>query len=180
MVKAVFIDRDGTINKLIHGREQEKHVCPWLYSEFEYIAGVHEAVAKFKSLGYTTHLVTNQPDVDDGYTTEETMNAIHDTIKKDLKLDTINVARTRNTLEYKPNSGMIDSIVKKWVVTRERSWMIGDTWRDVVAGHRAGLITIYIGVTYKAPKEYPNIFPDYCAADLLEASKIIEQNEAGR
>lgn len=179
MVKAIFLDRDGTINKLVHGREDPKHVCPWYYAEFELIDGVEDAIKKFRSLGYSLHLVTNQPDVDDGYTTEETMDAIHSYIKNYLKLDTIQAARTRDTPEYKPNPGMLNKIIKEWSVTTERSWMIGDSWKDIVAGHKAGVRTIYLGDIYSAPEKHMHILPDYYAKDLLEAATIIEQNVGG-
>jgi D-glycero-D-manno-heptose 1,7-bisphosphate phosphatase len=180
MVKAIFLDRDGTINELVHGRENPKHVCPWYFAEFNYIDGVEEAIKGFRALGFSLHVVTNQPDVDDGYTTEDTMNTIHDCIKADLKVDTIQTARTRSTEEYKPNPGMLNKIIKEWHVSKERSWMIGDTWRDVVAGNRAGVKTIYLGDIYSAPEEWLHIKPDFYAKNLLEAVNIIQQNVGGQ
>jgi len=180
MVKAVFLDRDGTLNKLISGRSNPKHIGPWLFEEFEYIDGVEDAVKKIKRLGYTTHVVTNQPDVDDNLMTEQTLDLMHQTLKNDLKVDTIQAARTRNTPDYKPNNGMIEKIVKEFKVTRERSYMIGDTWKDVVAGYNSNLTTIYLGIVYECPEQYKNIQPNYICDNLLEASKIIEQNEGGR
>jgi histidinol-phosphate phosphatase family protein len=177
MVKAVFLDRDGTINKHIIGRPNPKHVAPWYYAEFEYIDGVPEAVAAIKRLGFTTHLVTNQPDVDDGYMTEETLDAIHLMLKNQLKLDTIQAARTRNTPEYKPNPGMLEKVIKDFNVSRNRSYMVGDTWRDIVAGHRAGVTTIYLGNGYNCPEEYKDIKPHHTVADLTEAAKIIALGE---
>jgi D-glycero-D-manno-heptose 1,7-bisphosphate phosphatase len=180
MVKAIFLDRDGTINELVHGRENPKHVCPWYFAEFNYIDGIEEAIKGFRALGFSLHVVTNQPDVDDGYTTEDTMNAIHNCIKADLKVDTIQAARTRGTEEYKPNPGMLNNIIKEWHVSKERSWMIGDTWRDVVAGNRAGVKTIYLGDIYSAPEEWLHIKPDFYAKNLLEAVNIIQQNVGGQ
>jgi phosphoglycolate phosphatase-like HAD superfamily hydrolase len=75
---------------------------------------------------------------------------------------------------------MLDKINKEWMVSKERSWMIGDTWKDVVAGHKAGVKTIYLGEIYSAPQEYLHIKPDFYAKDLLEASLIIEQHIGGQ
>jgi len=180
MVKAVFLDRDGTLNKLVHGRDNPKHVCPWDFSEFSYIDGVQKAIRGLRALGFSLHVVTNQPDIDDGYTTAETMKQIHEAIAKDLHVDTIQAALTRGTEEYKPNPGMLNRIIKEWMVSKERSWMIGDTWRDVVAGNRAGVKTIYLGEIYNAPAEYLHITPDFYAKDLLQAVNIIQQNVGGR
>ena len=180
MVKAVFLDRDGTINKLIRNRKNPKHVAPWYYSEFEYIDGVEDAIQKMKRLGYTTHVVTNQPDVNDGFMTKETLDVMNQAMKIDLKVDTISCAMERNTPDYKPNNGMLEKIIKEFKVTRERSWMIGDTWKDIVAGKNSGLKTIYVGGVWDSPEEYKYIAPDYDAENLTEACKIIEQNEGGK
>ena len=176
MVNAVFLDRDGTINELVIGREDPKHVAPWYYAEFEYIEGVPEAIQKLKNLGFTTHVVTNQPDVDDGYMTEQTLDVMNQAMKIELKVDSIQCARQRNTPEYKPNPGMLNKIIKEWVVTPEHSWMIGDSWKDIVAGHKAGVKTIYLGDIYEPPSECMYILPDYYANNLLEAVEIIEKN----
>lgn len=173
MVKSIFLDRDGTINKLVPGRPDPKHVGPWYFSEFDYIDGVEEAVEILKRLGYSTHVVTNQPDVTDGLMTEDTLDIMHQALKQDLKVDTIQAAKIRNTPEYKPNNQMLENIIHEFKVTRERSYMIGDSWKDVVAGNRSGVKTIYLGEEYKCPEEYKDIQPDYIAKDLLSAVKEI-------
>lgn len=173
MVKAVFLDRDGTINKLVPGRPNPKHVGPWYFSEFDYIDGVEEAVEIIKRLGFSTHVVTNQPDVTDGLMTEDTLDIMHQVLKIDLKVDTISDARIRNSEDYKPNNGMLEKKIAEFKITRERSYMIGDTWKDVVAGHRSGVKTIYLGEEYKCPEEYKDIQPDFIAKDLLSAVKEI-------
>lgn len=174
MVKAVFIDRDGTINKPVTGRENPYHISPWYYSEFEYIDGVEEAIQILKRNGFTTHVVTNQPDINDGYTTQETLDVINQMMKRDLNVDTISCAMTRNENTYKPNNGMLEKIIKEFVVTRDRSWMIGDSWKDIVAGYRSNVKTIYLGKEYKCPDEYAHIQPDYIVDNLLEAARTIQ------
>jgi len=183
MVKAIFLDRDGTINELVHrtgSHAAEGKVAPWYFSEFQYIEGVEEATKKFRSLGYSLHVVTNQPDIDDGYMTEDTLEVIHTCLKKDLNIDTIQAARTRGAEDYKPKPGMLNKIIREWMVSKERSWMIGDTWKDVVAGNTAGVKTIYIGDIYSAPEEWLHIKPDFYAKNLLEAVNIIQQNVGGQ
>ena len=179
MVKAVFLDRDGTINKLVYGRSNPKQVAPWYFAEFDYIDGVEEAIKTIKYMGFSTHVVTNQPDVDDGLMTEDTLNVIHQVLKKDLNVDTIQSARTRNTPEYKPNNQMLENIIKDFKVSRERSFMIGDSWKDIVAGNSSGVKTIYLGNEYDCPEEYKNIKPDYIANNLLDAVNdiIVPYNE---
>jgi D-glycero-D-manno-heptose 1,7-bisphosphate phosphatase len=179
-MKAVFLDRDGTINKLMTNRENPKHVAPWYFSEFEYIDGVHEAIKLFRGCGFALHVVTNQPDVDDGYMTEDTMNQIHLSIIKDLGVESVQAARTRGADNYKPNPGMITKKLDSHKISRHESWMIGDTWRDVVAGHKAGVNTIYLGAVYTPPEEFKDIMPTHMADNLKEAALIIQQIEGGR
>lgn len=176
MVKAVFLDRDGTINKLIRGRTDPKHVGPWKFEEFEYIEGVPEAIKLIKHLGFTTHVVTNQPDVADKLMEFYELEQMHNKMKNDLNVDTIQFCSYRETLNYKPGVGMLENIIKGWNVTRERSWMIGDSWKDIVAGNNAGLNTIYLlngTPRYSCPEKY-DIIPDFFAENLLEAAKLIE------
>lgn len=176
MVRAVFLDRDGTINKLIHGRSNPKHVGPWKFEEFEYIDGVSEAIKKLRHMEFTLHVVTNQPDFHDGLMEFYELEQMHNKIKNDLNVDTIQFCSYRDTLDYKPGVGMLERIIKGWNVTRERSWMVGDSWKDIVAGHNSGLKTIYLlngAPRYSCPEKY-NIVPDYFAENLLEAAMIIE------
>lgn len=179
-MKAVFLDRDGTINKLVTGRENPKHVAPWFFSEFEYLDGVEEAISLFRSSGFMIHVVTNQPDIDDGYTTLDTVTQIHLCLIKDLVVDSVQAARTRGADDYKPNPGMLTKKIDEHKLSRHQSWMIGDTWRDVVAGHNAGVKTIYLGAVYTPPDEYKDIVPTHMADNLKEAALIIQQVEGGR
>lgn len=172
MVKAVFLDRDGVINQLVN--RGTKQVAPWLVKDFAYINGSIDAVQQIKLMGYTTHVVTNQPDVDDGLMTEDSLNTIMSMIKLDMNVTTISVARTRNTDDYKPNNGMIEKIINEFKVTRQRSIMIGDSWKDIVAGNKSGLITIFIGEDYTCPDEkYKHIKPDYMRDSLIDSISLI-------
>lgn len=177
MVKSVFIDRDGTINKLITGRANPKQVAPWTYHEFEYIDGVEEAISNIKHMGFSTHVITNQPDVYDGLMDIKELDLINNLMKSELNVDTISCAMYRDTDDYKPNNGMIEKIIKDFKVTRSRSYMIGDTWKDIVAGHKSELTTIFLGEVYTCPDDrYKSIKPDYLRDTLLEASKLIDFN----
>lgn len=176
MVKAVFLDRDGTINKLVN--RGTKQVAPWYYAEFDYIDGVEEAIPLIKRMGYTTHVVTNQPDVKDGFMTQDTLDVMNQVLKKDLRVDTISCAMERNTEDYKPNNGMLEKIIKSFNVNRDRSWMIGDSWKDIVAGSKSNIPTIYLGKEYNPPEEYKDIQPNYMADNLLDAVNIIKCGDA--
>jgi len=172
VVRAVFFDRDGVINHLVE-HDYEK-TAPWHVDEFKFIEGVKEATTLVKSLGFKTFIVTNQPDVYDGK-----LHMIHLThmmrmCQKWLRIDDALVAFERGSAWYKPNNGMIETLIRQYGVDRDVSFLIGDRWKDIVAGHKSKLTTIYIGDKYHCPEEkYKHIQPDYIADNVLHACCLI-------
>ena len=53
--------------------------------------------------------------------------------------------------------------------------MIGDTWKDIVAGHRSYLTTIYVGEEYIYPFEHRDKQPDFIVSNALQAATLIEE-----
>lgn len=174
MVRAVFFDRDGVINKMID-RDGVK-LPPWKPEEFEYLPDVNRAIDIVKELGYNTFIVTNQPDALDFKMTFDDLSKIMLKIKRDLKIDDYLCACRRGSELYKPNPGMIDNLASSYSIDKSKSFMIGDSWKDIEAGRAAGVKTIYIG-GHPLDKE-----PDYYAANILHACEIIKElhNEAVR
>lgn len=167
--KAIFLDRDGTINELVDGRP------PRNMSEFKYIKGTKEAVDLVKNLGYLVFIVTNQPDVKDNIMTMDALNEMSKDIEMYLNIDDIMIAYDRDSIYYKPRTGMIDSLVDKYDIDCLQSYMIGDTWKDILAGQRAGLKTVLIGKNY-----YKCIYakPKYVFENVLDACRFIgEKND---
>ena len=175
MHRAVFFDRDGVINHLVkHGDE---YTAPWSLSEFKFIDFAKEAISLIKSLGYTTLVVTNQPDVNDGKLAASELNLMNKMIRNWLQIDDIFCAYERNTDFYKPNNGMIEFFVSKYKIDRSSSFLIGDRWKDIVAGHKSKLTTIYIGKEYTTPEEHSDIKPDYIVDSILQACTLIMELE---
>lgn len=175
MKRAVFLDRDGVINHLIkHGDE---YTAPWSLSEFKFIDFAKEAISLIKALGYTTLVVTNQPDVNDGKLAASELELMNKMILNWLPVDDIFCAYERNSKFYKPNNGMIEFFVSKYNIDRGNSYLIGDRWKDIVAGHKSKLTTIYIGNEYNIPKEYSDIHPDYIVDSTLQACTLIMELE---
>jgi len=174
MVKAIFFDRDGVINKMID--RDGMRGPPWTLEEFEYLPGVKKSIDIAKELGYNTFIVTNQPDVLDFKMKFDELSKIMIKIRKDLKIDDYICACRRGSNLYKPSPGMINHLVGYYGIEPRRSYMIGDTWKDIESGRAAGVKTIYIGGE-PLDKE-----PDYYAANILHACEIIKEleNEAVR
>lgn len=174
MVKAVFFDRDGVLNELVN--HNGVLTAPWSIDEFKLFGGAKQAIDIVKKIKYNTYVVTNQPDVLDGY-----LKAL-DLAKMmkaciDLGIDDGLCAFDRNSAWYKPNNGMIETLIKMYNIDRSQSYIIGDRWKDIIAGYKSKLTTIYIGEDYFSPLKYENIYPDYTVDNVLQACLLIEELE---
>jgi D-glycero-D-manno-heptose 1,7-bisphosphate phosphatase len=178
MVKTVFLDRDGVINELVQ-RNVENHpaqyiTAPWKQDEFKFIPGAILAISRFKTMGMMVIVVTNQPDVKDGNMQIETLEKFNQKLL-DIGVDDVICALDRNNPDYKPGNGMLETMISKYNIDRNHAVLIGDRWKDIVAGYSSRIKTIYCSEQpYKVPMEYSAIAPDYNAKNLLQASVLIE------
>jgi D-glycero-D-manno-heptose 1,7-bisphosphate phosphatase len=172
--KAVFLDRDGVINRpiIVDG----KPYPPRTAAEFEILPGVDKACADLKKGGYLLVVATNQPDVGRGILKKEAVEAIHAAMVRQLPIDRVEVcyhagARFGEECECrKPRPGMLLQAAAALDVDLTRSFMIGDRWRDVDCGKRAGCRTVFIDWGYKETLREQS---DFRATGLLEASELI-------
>lgn len=172
--KAVLFDRDGVLNYLVERANGEK-TAPWDVSEFDLIPGSKMAVDLVKSLNYKTFVVTNQPDVFDGHLLDSHLNIMSRMLKAWLRIDDVYIAYERGSAWYKPNNGMIETVIKDHKIDRGSSYIIGDRWKDIVAGHKSKLNTIFVGHEYTYPLEYQDIQPDYIVDNVLQACTLIAE-----
>lgn len=159
MKRAVFLDRDGTINI-----EKE-----YLYrkEDFEFIPGVPEAIRLLNKAGVLVVVVTNQSGVARGYYTEEDVENLHRHIARELKEAGAQVdawlycphhpsGRGSYALPCdcrKPLPGMLREAARRYDIDLENSVMIGDKLADVEAGQAAGCRTILVRTGYGANEE---------------------------
>jgi D-glycero-D-manno-heptose 1,7-bisphosphate phosphatase len=172
MQRAVFIDRDGVINRAVV--VQGKPFPPSSLEELEILPGVPEAVQSVKKAGFRAIVVTNQPDVATGKQQRHVVDAMHDKLRDFLGLDDIYVCC--HTDEHrcacrKPLPGMLHEAARRWQVDLLESFMVGDRWRDVEVGQRAGCRTFWVRGEVYLEKEPTD--PDWIVGSLQEASEII-------
>lgn len=146
MNKAVFLDRDGTINV-------EKN---YLYQieDFEFIPGVPEAIKMLNDAGYLVIVVTNQAGIARGYYTEEDMYKLHRHIDEELKKYNAHIDAyyfcphhpLHGIGKYKqdcncrkPKSGMLEEAIKDFNIDVTKSYIIGDKEWDIEAGKKLGI-----------------------------------------
>ncbi|WP_339014652.1 D-glycero-beta-D-manno-heptose 1,7-bisphosphate 7-phosphatase [Fusobacterium animalis] len=154
MKKAIFLDRDGTINV-------EKD---YIYKSEDLIfeEGTIEALKTFKNLGYILIVVSNQSGIARGYFTEEDLNIFNNNMNKILKKNGVEITEfyccphhPDGIGEYKkvcecrkPNNKMIEDAIKKYNIDREKSYMIGDKTSDIGAGLKSNLKTVLVKTGY--------------------------------
>lgn len=171
--RAVFLDRDGVINRTFV-REGKPYPATNV-EEFEILPGVVEGCRRLKQAGFLLVVVTNQPDVGRGTLTRTAVEAIHERMVRLLPIDRVETCYSpggeQPPDEYrKPRPGMLLSAARELGIDVSRSFMVGDRWRDIDAGHAAGCRTVLVGEGYQ---EQLKTAPDFCVDDLLHATDVI-------
>jgi D-glycero-D-manno-heptose 1,7-bisphosphate phosphatase len=168
---AVFLDRDGVINR-IQLRDGVPRP-PASVEDLEVLPGVAEALSALRAAGFALVVVTNQPDVARGSTTRESVAEIHDRITRELCVDAILTCFHDDGDDCacrKPRPGLLLRAARELDLDVSSSFMVGDRWRDLEAGARAGCRTFYIDAGYEEPT--PAAY-DYRVASLHEAAGIV-------
>jgi len=164
MKRAVFLDRDGVLNKAIV--RDERPYAPTRLEDFEISPGVPDLVADLKKAGLLVVVVTNQPDVARGLVAKSVVEAMHRQLKKSTLVDDIRACYCTEAGDnhcYKPRPGMLLDAARDLNIDLARSYMIGDRWRDVGAGKAAGCLTYFIDYGYNEELQHA---PDYIFANF--------------
>jgi D-glycero-D-manno-heptose 1,7-bisphosphate phosphatase len=165
--RAVFLDRDGVINRS-EVRDGRPH-GPQTLGQFVILPGAREAIETIRAAGYLVIVATNQPNIP-----RDMVEAMHAILRKNLKLDDIKVCThidADNCACRKPKPGLLLDAARERNIALARSWMIGDRWRDVEAGQAAGCRTVFIDHGYaREPRPHA---PDVVVGSLLEAVPFV-------
>lgn len=175
MRRAVFLDRDGVLNRAIVRRG--KPYPPTGLAELEILPGVVEACRALQEAGFVLVAVTNQPDVRRGTQQRETVEAINRALQSRVPVDDIRVCYHDDRdacVCRKPSPGLLLEAAKQWRIDLHASFMVGDRWKDVEAGRRAGCKTILIDYGYR---ETPERIADHCVRSLAEAARWILRHD---
>jgi D-glycero-D-manno-heptose 1,7-bisphosphate phosphatase len=170
--RAVFLDRDGTLNRA-YTRADGVSVPPASVDQLELLPGVAEAVSRLRAAGLRLVVVTNQPDVARGTTDRQTVEQINAALRAQLDVDAVLCCYHDDAdgcACRKPKPGMCLQAADEFDLDLSRSFLVGDSWRDIEAGQRAGCATVLVGQTHGNP---PQTATDYVATDLGEAATII-------
>ena len=157
---AVFLDRDGVINRAFV--RDGKPYSPPTPEDLDVLPGGPEALRDLRSHGYKLLVVTNQPDVGRGKQSRESLEAMHQDLRARLSLDDILVCTHTDADDCdcrKPLPGMLLEAAKKHNIDLAASYMVGDRWKDIDAGYNAGCKTILVdyGYSERSPERVPGL-----------------------
>jgi histidinol-phosphate phosphatase family protein len=177
---AVFLDRDGTLNREVTHLKSPDQV--------ELLPGVASAVRRLNRRGMLAVVATNQPVIARGDVTFEGLGRIHARLETQLGaggayLDGLYFCPHHPDKGFagevsafkgpcgcrKPETGLIDRACRDLNIGRRSSWMIGDMASDVEAGRRAGLRTLLLHTSDGGSDAAKRAQPDYIACGLAEA-----------
>jgi D-glycero-D-manno-heptose 1,7-bisphosphate phosphatase len=170
---AVFLDRDGTLN--VQVVRDGKPYAPTRLDDFKIIEGVPEACRALKAAGFSLVVATNQPDVGRGEVAREVIESMHVLLLQQVpEIDRVEVCydpgRGEKSQRRKPEPGMLLDAAAAIGIDLGLSWMVGDRWRDVECGKRAGVKTVFIDCGYD---EELKSLPDHTVKTFHEAASVI-------
>jgi len=184
--RAVFLDRDGVINRNVLNPATGEFESPLTAGDFEFISGALDAMRVLRSAGFLLFLVSNQPNVAKGKSTLEQLASIHEKLASGLARARIEFARFYYCFHHpqgivsgysgqcecrKPSSYFVLKAASEFSLNLSCCWMIGDRLTDIQCGRAAGVRTIFIHTAQ--PQPALAIQPDHVAPDLFTASRFI-------
>ena len=170
-MRAVFLDRDGVINKDVG------YLRSW--QEFNFIPGSKEAISLLCNSGFSVIVVTNQSGIARGYFSEEALSDIHEKMKREIEMSgghIDGIYYCPHMANYgcrcrKPDTGMMEQAAKEHDIDLSASYMVGDKPIDIETGKRIGCKTILVRTGYGSAYSGPE--PDLVADNLLDAARMI-------
>jgi D-glycero-D-manno-heptose 1,7-bisphosphate phosphatase len=186
--KAIFLDRDGTINEEMG---YINHI-----DRFRIFGFVPESLRLLKQLNFKIIVITNQSGIARGYFTESLLNEVHQRLREKMRSEKAAIDDifycphhpTEGNPPYrmecdcrKPKPGMVFQAAAKYDLDLSRSFMVGDRYKDVLfaknLGIRAGMVLTGYGLgEYTYQREEWRHYPDFIGRDLLDVAHQIERS----
>jgi len=152
--KAVFFDRDGVLNHLV--QRNDSFYSPQKFEDFHIVDEAKEVVNTVKEMGYLAIVVSNQPDISRGKLRQSELDKMTDKLFEKLNIDDVFYCTHDDDNDIgcrKPAPGLFYTTKNKYNIDLNKSFMIGDTWKDVEAAKNAGISMILINKDYNQDLE---------------------------
>lgn len=197
MKKALFLDRDGVLTQLVYDTMLGIVRTPLNVQELKLTPYAIEFLQEIKKLGYSTFIVSNQPDIGLGRISQKTFDTFHKKITNFFSATNgsidgyyycfhhpfaIITKYKKNCDCQKPKPGLLLQAQKEHEIDLSHSWMIGDGVNDIIAGHEAGCKTMLItnslesGYLSIIQKQLGNIHPTNIVKSLKEAITVLQHD----
>jgi D-glycero-D-manno-heptose 1,7-bisphosphate phosphatase len=185
---AVFLDRDGVIDKGVLDDELGQFESPYHADDVALEERAAEGLLMLRELGWPLIVVSNQPAAAKGRVSLADLWGAHERLVELLAQEGVVLDDWRYCFHHpqgtvpqlsgpcpcrKPLPGMLRAASQRHGIELERSWMIGDTDHDVDAGRAAGARTILLNNPHSAHKRFGNAGEDFLVADLAEAARVV-------
>jgi len=169
--KIFFFDRDGVLirPKIINNKPYSFNTI----KEINFCRGIKSILSLTKKLGYINVMITNQPDVARKKIHYTQVVKINSYIQKELSLDAVYMCthEEKNRCRCrKPKIGLIIKAQKEWNANLNKSYIVGDRWKDIMCGIQAKIKTIFINYSYH--EKY--VTSNYSFKSILSLSKKIK------
>ena len=177
--KAVFLDRDGVINKEINYLHK--------IEDFEFTHGCIDGLTKLQQQGYLLFVITNQAGIGRGYYTEADFEHLNQWMLTTLKASGIEITAVQYCPHHpehglgtykldcecrKPKTGMITPLIEKYNIDTTKSLLIGDKISDIDAGFQANINTL---ILVESGHPLPDKIPSKVSHVIKDLSAITDQ-----
>ena len=170
MKKAAFLDRDGVINETL--RNGNTPLPPRTIEEVLILEGVVEAIELLKTHDYLPIVISNQPDVARGTIIKSQVESINEKIRRETGVHHFYICYHDDGDDCpcrKPKTGLLLNAIEELNIEVSKSFLVGDRWRDIEAGQKAGVESYFIDSSYN--EKQPNQ-PFRRVYSLLEAVQL--------
>jgi D-glycero-D-manno-heptose 1,7-bisphosphate phosphatase len=174
--RAVFLDRDGVLNRNVWYLDTEAWESPRTAEELQLVDGVGPALRELREAGFALVLVSNQPNAAKGKVSARELERIHGRLVELLAHEGVRLDEFLYCLHHpdftgtcvcrKPSPFFLLEMIRRWALNARECWMVGDRETDVECGRRAGVKTVWVdtGEGNRRPEE-----ADLVAGSLAEA-----------
>ena len=185
--RAVFLDRDGVINRNVYYADTGEWESPRVVSDLALMDGVLPALRSLQRANFLLFIVSNQPSFAKGKTTLDDLRAIHDEMESLLTADGIRLTEAFYCFHHprgivpelavqcdcrKPSAHFLLEAARNYDLDLRESWMIGDRDTDIECGQAAGVRTIQVERDHPSARATQAV-PAFKAAALPDAAALI-------
>jgi D-glycero-D-manno-heptose 1,7-bisphosphate phosphatase len=161
MKPAVFIERDGILNKVqVEGHHQ---VSPLTFGQFHINTEVVALLNELRAAGLIIVVTTNQPGLSRGYQSRRELDRMHQALRATFPIDDLLVCPHEDADRCpcrKPRPGLLFEAAYKWKIDLNRSFVISDKWQDAEAARRAGATSLLVRSPWLGNGHHDFVLPD--------------------